>query len=32
MKWKKYGIIENKDVAHNSWFIEKVIEINMINE
>ena len=31
MKWKKYGIIGNKDMAYNSWSIRKVMEMNIIS-
>ena len=31
MKWKKSGIIGNKDVAHSSWYTGKDMVMNMIS-
>jgi len=31
MKWKKYGSTENEDRKHSTWYIGRVMGMNMIN-
>jgi len=31
MKWKKYGSTENEDGEHSTWYIGRVMGMNMIN-
>jgi len=31
MRWEKYLIIENEDMAYNSWYIRKDMRMNIIN-
>jgi len=31
MRWKKSGSIGNMEEGHNTWYIERAIEMNMTN-